>query len=145
MKETATVKEVVGDHVVLEKMRVDACSRCSARANCTLLSTGKAVQIKASRQGIEVEPGDLVEIEVTDMSATRVAFIVYGIPLLVFVTVLVGAILAGFGELVAMLLSFASVIVAFIGVALYDRRNREKLTPVLIRRLGKANELPNNE
>lgn len=141
MKETAVVREVAGDHVVLEKMRLEACGSCSARSNCNLLSSGKMVTMKASRQEVEVVPGDKVEVEVPNMSATKVALIVYGIPLLVFVAVLTLSVLLGMSELIALILSFFSVVIAFAGVAFYDRRNRERLMPVLLRRIERADEV----
>lgn len=141
MRETAVVREVADDHVILEKMRLEACGSCSARPNCNLLSSGKTVTMRASRQEVEVNPGDKVEVEVPNMSATKVALIVYGIPLLVFVVVLTLLMLLGISEFIALILSFLSVVAAFAGVAFYDRKNREKLMPVLLRRIERADEV----
>ena len=141
MKETAVVREVADDHVVLEKMRLEACGSCSSRSNCNLISSGKTVTMKASRQEFEVNPGDKVEVEVPNMSATKVALIVYGIPLLVFIAVLTLSMLLGMSELIALVFGFLSVVAAFAGVALYDRKNREKLMPVILRRIERADEV----
>ena len=87
------------------------------------------------RNDVEVEPGDTVEIETGKLSATRVAMIVYGIPLVVFLTVLIVINTFLKSEGLAVGLAFASVAVVYGIISIYDRRNRQKLMPRIIRKV----------
>ena len=138
MRELAVVKELKGDTVLLEKARTEACSTCGSKSNCGVSLGDKKVTIKALRNGVEVDPGDTVEIETGKLNATRVSMIVYGIPLVVFLVTLIVTNIILNSEGLALGAAFASIVVVYALIAVYDRRNREKLMPKIIRRV----ELP---
>lgn len=135
MRELAIVKELKRDTVLLEKARTQACSSCGSKNSCSVSQGDKIVTIQALRNDIEVEPGDTVEIETGKLSATRVAMIVYGIPLVVFLTVLIVINTFLKSEGLAVGLAFASVAVVYGIISIYDRRNRQKLMPRIIRKV----------
>jgi len=76
-----------------------------------------------------------VEIETGKLTATRVAMIVYGIPLAAFLTTLIvfSSILKSEGLAVG--LAFVSIVVAYGFIGIYDRKNRERLMPRIIRKV----------
>lgn len=138
MRELAIVKELKGDVVLLEKARTEACSTCGSRSSCSISSSDKKITIRALHNGVEVNPGDTVEIEMSDMSATKVSMIVYGIPLAVFLVTLIVMNMVLKSEGLALVVAFASIAVVYALIALYDRKNREKLMPKIVRKV----ELP---
>ncbi len=135
MRELAIVKELKRDTVLLEKARTQACSSCGSKNSCSVSQGDKIVTIQALRNDIEVEPGDTVEIETGKLSATRVAMIVYGIPLIVFLAVLIVVNTFLKSEGLAVGLAFASIAVVYGIISIYDRRNRQKLMPRIIRKV----------
>jgi len=135
MRELAIVKELKRDTVLLEKARTQACSSCGSKNSCSVSQSDKIVTIQALRNDVDVEPGDTVEIETGKLSATRVAMIVYGIPLVVFLAVLIVVNTFLKSEGLAVGLAFASVAVVYGIISIYDRRNRQKLMPRIIRKV----------
>ncbi|HHF08490.1 MAG TPA: Fis family transcriptional regulator, partial [Kosmotoga arenicorallina] len=81
-------------------------------------------------------PGDYVEIEVPNFSASKLALLLYGIPLAVFIATLLFMIGLDFSELLSLLTAFSSMAVFYIGLSIYDRKNREKLMPIIIRKVS---------
>ncbi|HNS66507.1 MAG TPA: SoxR reducing system RseC family protein [Mesotoga infera] len=135
MRELAIVKELKRDTVLLEKARTQACASCGSKNSCSVSQGDKIVTIQALRNDIEVEPGDTVEIETGKLSATRVAMIVYGIPLIVFLAVLIVVNTFLKSEGLAVGLAFASIAVVYGIISIYDRRNRQKLMPRIVRKV----------
>lgn len=138
MRELAVVKELGKDSVLLEKARTQACASCDSKSSCSISLTDKVVTIRALRNGVDVEPGDAVEIETGKLTATRVSVILYGIPLAVFLTVLIGLNTLLSSEGLAVGLAFLSLVGVYAAIAVYDKRNREKLMPRILRKV----ELP---
>ncbi len=138
MRELAVVKELEGDIVLLEKARTEACSTCGSKNGCSVSLSEKKVTIKAMKNGVEVHSGDTVEIDTGNVSATRVSMIVYGIPLAVFLVTLIAINTILGSEVLALGAAFASIVVVYALIALYDKKNREKLMPKIIRKV----ELP---
>lgn len=131
----AVVRKLTEDIVILEKARTQACSTCGSKNSCNISQDSKVVTIKALKNGVDVQPGDSVEIETGKLTATRVAMIVYGIPLAAFLTTLIvfSSILKSEGLAVG--LAFASIVVAYGFIGIYDRKNRERLMPRIIRKV----------
>ena len=138
MKEIATVKEVNGNKVIVQKARLEACSTCSA--NCVGKASGeKIVTMTALRNDVSVDPADTVEIEITDFSATKVAALLYGLPLAVFVTVLL--FFSGTGQSVGIsaLIAFGAMAGVYSLIAVYDRKNRARFMPIILRKVDNDN------
>ena len=70
-----------GSVAVVEVGAADACSRCSAKGVCTSASSGRRYTITVLNR-CDARQGDDVMIEITGGRAVYVAFIVYGLPVL---------------------------------------------------------------
>jgi len=137
VRELALVKEVKRNYVLLSKNRTEACGSCALKDSCSATGTAsKEIEIKAIKNNIDVAPGDYVEIEVPNFSASKLALLLYGIPLAVFIATLLFMIGLDFSELLSLLTAFSSMAVFYIGLSIYDRKNREKLMPIIIRKVS---------
>lgn len=146
MKELALVKEIRKDYVLLSKNRTEACGSCALKDSCSTTGTATMeIEIKALKNDVNIAPGDYVEIEVPNFSVSRLAFLLYGIPLAVFIVSLLIMIALSFSELLSVLTAFAFMALFYTGLALYDRRNRKKLMPIIIRKVSMKDVFKTNE
>jgi sigma-E factor negative regulatory protein RseC len=85
----------------------EACGGCHARSVC---SAGKSeTKIITAKSSSPLRPGDLVTVEMRLSQGFRALTIGYILPFLVLIASFVAAYIAGTGELVSALLSFAAV------------------------------------
>ncbi|AKI97931.1 SoxR reducing system RseC family protein [Kosmotoga pacifica] len=136
MREFAVVKDIKEDYVLLRKDRAEACASCSIKESCSAGVTSQEMEIKALKNGVNVSPGDFVEIEVPNFSATKLALLLYGIPLTVFITVLLVMVSLEFSEPISALAAFVAMVAFYAGLSFYDKKNRKKLMPLIIRKVS---------
>ncbi|MFW6119754.1 MAG: SoxR reducing system RseC family protein [Petrotogales bacterium] len=141
MRETATVVNVKEDIVILSKMRSEACKSCPVNKTCSSTSGSREIKIKAKKGNIKLRPGDLVEIEVKNYSATQVALLLYGIPLAVFIGILVILYYVGAPDSYSLISSFAGMGIVYFLIYRYDKKNREKIMPTVIRKVNYSDVL----
>ncbi|MDQ7010194.1 MAG: SoxR reducing system RseC family protein [Mariprofundaceae bacterium] len=85
MEQVVTVVSVHGDQAVVRGRRASACDSCAGKASCGTL--GSWVERFAEMRVINTvaaSVGDTVVVEVPDGLLLRVAFTLYGLPMLVF-------------------------------------------------------------
>ena len=85
MEQVVTVVSVHGDQAVVRGRRASACGSCAGKASCGTL--GSWVERFAEMRVINTvaaSVGDTVVVEVPDGLLLRVAFTLYGLPMLVF-------------------------------------------------------------
>ncbi|KAF2958793.1 Fis family transcriptional regulator [Thermotoga sp. Ku-13t] len=142
-RETMVVKEILPDRIVLERDRTSMCGKCPAHMICT--GDAQKVQLVVEKSHLDLEPGDVVLVETPAVSATRIAFVVYTIPTLLFIAMVIATVKLA-GELPAFLLGLISVAVYFLALNIYDRRFRKKFKPRILRIIEKAKpEDPSND
>lgn len=137
------VKEILPDRIVLERDRTSMCGKCPANTVCT--GEAQKVQLVVEKSHFDLDPGDVVLVETPAVSATKIAFVVYTLPTLLFIAMVIATIKLA-GELAAFFLGLISVAVYFLALNIYDRRFRKKFKPRILRVIEKAKpEDPSND
>lgn len=137
------VKEILPDRIVLERDRTSMCGKCPANMMCT--GEAQKVQLVVEKSRLDLEPGDVVVVETPAVSATRIAFVVYTIPTLLFIVMVIATVKVA-GELPAFFLGLISVAVYFLALNIYDRRFRKKFKPRILSIIERArSEDPSND
>jgi len=141
MKEIAMVEALQPTEksglVLLKKVRPEACHSCSSRVLCGVKNEFSFKALNEIDEPLCV--GDLVEFSLPQISVSKIAFLVYGIPLIIFLGVLF--LMAGVlktNEYVAVLISLASLFGTYVATAFYDKkvfRNSEAALPKIIRKI----------
>ncbi len=108
----------------VEILVADSCSGCQAKSVC---SAGKSeTKIITAKCDTSLVPGDIVKVEMPLSQGFQALFIGYILPFLVLISAFIAASVAGAGELVSALLSFAGIGVYYLGVWLLRGRIGEK-------------------
>ena len=133
MKETAIVKKVEPERVIVEcRANADCqgCSRCS-------VGKGSRIMEAVNRTGEPLHRGDIVEVYFAPSRAIRASFMVLILPLLLFIAsyYATGAALPAAGDPLKVLFGFAGVAAGF-GVNLLLGRARRDLPEIIARRSG---------
>ena len=104
---------IEGDTLYVRMMVNSACSGCHAKAVCGASeSAEKIVEVEVA-SGADFTLGEQVEVALLDNNmGTRSVILAYVVPFVVLSVMLIGALLVGFGEGVA-------VLAAMVGVAAY--------------------------
>ncbi|HOO33730.1 MAG TPA: SoxR reducing system RseC family protein [Thermotogota bacterium] len=141
MKETAIV-EVVNQNdkksdIILKKIRPEACQHCNSRVLCGVKNEFSFKALNAS--GEKLNEGDIVEFSLPEISVSRISFIVYGIPLIIFLSILLFLLIPmKVNEYTAVAVSLVALFATYIATAIYDKkifRKSEAALPKIIRKI----------
>jgi sigma-E factor negative regulatory protein RseC len=141
MREVAkVVKKNKNGEYRLEKKRNTACGSCPSKNNCYTSKTGDAImEIEAKSKIDDLNAGDYVLIEIPNVSPTKISFLLYGIPLIIFISLLLILSSIGVSEGYAAIFSLIPMVGFYIGLNIFDRKNREKLKPVIVEKVEEFN------
>src|SRR6056297_609434 len=128
MLEQAVVEKIIekrinGDIVLLKKIRPDACGHCNSKVLCGVKDnfTFKAI----NDSSLLLREGDLVKYVLPNISVIKLSFLVYSIPLVVFLfIILVFSLLYPNHELLSVLLGLVAMLLTFFLVGWFDRKNK---------------------
>ncbi|MDN5359365.1 MAG: sigma-E factor negative regulatory protein RseC [Thermotogaceae bacterium] len=142
MLEQAVVEKIIekrksGDLVLLKKLRPDACGHCNGKILCGVKEnfTFRAINHSSS----VLKEGDLVKYLLPNISVIKLSFMVYSIPLLVFlVIILMFSWLYPNHELFSVLIGVIAMFLSFFLIGWFDRKNKSS-----DRRLPKIQEIIN--
>ena len=125
VKHTGEVVRIEGGGLYV-KMRVNsACSECHARGVCGVDEAKEKIVEVESNETAEYELGEIVEVALqSGTMGAKSVILAYVVPFFVLTLVLVGAVMAGAREGVAVLSSLAAVGLYY--VVLYFMQNRIK-------------------
>lgn len=102
----------------------DSCSGCQAKSVC---SAGKTdTKVITAKCDTPLLPGDRVTVEMPLSQGFHALLIGYIIPFIVLIAAFIAALVAGAGELVSALLSFAAIGIYYLAVWLFRGRINEK-------------------
>ncbi len=87
--ERGIVRELRGSKAFVEFKSQEACSTCSSKIICSP-SAGSTRRV-AAVNALGASIGDTVDVDESELSEIRMAFLQYGIPMIGFVTAVVGA------------------------------------------------------
>lgn len=86
MQQTACVIEIDGSDAIVRGERASACGDCAGKASCSTLGSwnARSVELRVKNEaGARI--GDTVLLEIPDSLMLKVAFRLYGVPMLLFV------------------------------------------------------------
>ena len=86
MEQRVRVIAIEGDEAIVSGRRSTTCSGCAGKASCSTLGSwaDRFVEMRV-KNSIHAEVGDEVLLEVPDKVLLRVAFRLYGLPILIFI------------------------------------------------------------
>jgi len=128
-REKMVVARVDEKTVLLEKRRDSMCGHCPARNICN--GESQVMRLTVQKGDFNLKVGDLVVVETPAVSGSKLAFIVYTIPLAIFIVTLV-ALVGALGELVSFLTATSAMIVYYLILRVYDRYFRKTFKPHII-------------
>ena len=119
------ILKVPGDGTAeVEILVSDSCSGCQAKSVC---SAGKSeTKVITAKCDTSLLPGDMVRVEMPLSQGFQALFIGYIVPFIVLISAFIAASVAGAGELVSALLSFAAIGCWYLAVWLLRGRINEK-------------------
>ncbi len=126
MREEGFVKSVTGDMCEVAVKRKTACGEncASCKGACSAPE-----QICAAKNTIGAREGDRVCIEISTSTVLISAFLLYILPVFVFLTVFVAASENGSSGTASALFAVVAAVLVFICVMIYDRKHKDKHIP----------------
>lgn len=143
MDQIGIVKEINEEKAIITIRRPSACGENCA--GCTLSCDVSEVDVTIDKiDGIEV--GDSVEITSDNVNVLKLSFILYGVPLVIFVMfiAIANAILGGEKQLISGLIGIASLVISSFILRAYENKETKRNGPVFTI-LGKIEEEDENE
>ncbi|HPF16056.1 MAG TPA: SoxR reducing system RseC family protein [Thermotogota bacterium] len=126
MLEQAVVEKVLeksenGTVVLLKKERPDACHHCQTRMLCGIRNDFQFKALNLSSE--ELKKGDLVEYLLPEVSVIKLSFLVYSVPLIVFLlTISLLFWIFPDKEYLSLSIALLTMIITFFLVGLYDKK-----------------------
>lgn len=119
MKETGIVKDISGEfcHVVVRRKSACGENCASCGGGCKLQN-----QICLVKNTKNAKPGDIVEIEIDTAKVLKSAFLVYILPILIFICTYFA--LSNLSELSAALISASAMVCVFVALFVADRKKK---------------------
>ncbi|MCP5465493.1 MAG: SoxR reducing system RseC family protein [Thermotogae bacterium] len=133
-----TVSEITDKYIFLQAERISECESCSSQGSCSVIPGDNKIKIKAKNENnMSLKPGDCVSVKLPEFSISKVSFIVYGIPLLVFIALTVIMYIAGVPDVYSFLSGLAGMAVAYIIISVADRKIfKDKYLPEIIEKIN---------
>jgi len=135
MVETALVEEIIDEKaqkniVVLKKVRPEACHGCNAKILCGIKNE---FEFKAlNKSDIKLQKGDLVEFTLPEVSAAKLSFVVYIVPLLVFFATLALVLwINPSAEYLSVFSGLLLMFLTFLFIGFYDKKKLSKTMRLL--------------
>jgi len=133
-----TVSEITDKYIFLQAERISECESCSSKGSCSVIPGDNKIKIKAKNENnMSLKPGDCVSVKLPEFSISKVSFIVYGIPLLVFIVLTVLMYIAGVPDVYSFLSGLAGMAGAYIIISVADRKIfKDKYLPEIIEKIN---------
>ena len=121
MKETGIVKDVSGEfcHVVVRRKSACGENCASCGGGCKLQN-----QICLVKNTKNAKPGDKVEIEIDTIMVLKTAFLVYLLPIIVFIFTYFA--LSKLSELIAAVISISAMLSVFVLLFIADKKKKHE-------------------
>ncbi|MEJ5230346.1 MAG: SoxR reducing system RseC family protein [Pseudothermotoga sp.] len=127
--EKMVVIQVKDSTVVLERERTSMCGKCPANMFCT--GETQTIRLELKKGDFQLNVGDRVLVKTPATSGTKIAFLVYTVPTIVFVGLLVLA-MNFFSEVISFAISAGAVGLYYFFLKLYDRKFKKKFKPQIV-------------
>jgi sigma-E factor negative regulatory protein RseC len=133
MNELMKVDRVDQKYVYLLTQRAGSCNTCGLKGACNI--TGNPdIRIRAKiNPELDLNKDDFVVVKLPKVSVTKMSFLVYGIPLIVFIATTVISSLLGLSDIPSFAIGFSVMILAYIFLGIYDRKYlKDKYLPEIL-------------
>ena len=146
MRELMNVKEVKDGYVYMLTQRKVTCESCAMSGACSIMGSPDT-KVKAKNiDKLDLKEGDYVVVELPNVSVTKLSFLVYGIPLIVFIVFTVLFYYLNFGDYVSFLLGLAATALSFVFMGYLDRHKfQDKYLPVILEKYELPVAVPANK
>jgi sigma-E factor negative regulatory protein RseC len=142
MRELMIVEKMDDKYVYLKTNRSSECSTCPMNGACNL--TGNPdIQLKAMKDNSYL-PGEKVLVELPQVPLTKIAMLVYGFPLLIFLIFAIFAYAIGLSDLFSFLLAFGGMAVSYFILSVLDKKKfKDMYLPKIISKVKTGYEKNN--
>ena len=132
------VVKVEKEEAILEPLKLEGCATCAFNNICNVDPDKQRVRVSLVGENISV--GDIVEVKTPKAVATRISFVVYTVPLLIFISLLVVFKSVGYSDGISFVLSIIPVGIYYVFLRKLDQKIASKYRPkiVAIRENGSA-------
>ncbi len=124
------VVKVEKKEAVLEPLELEGCATCVFNNVCNVDPDKQRVRVNLNGENINI--GDIVEVKTPKAVATRLSFVVYTIPLLIFISLLVIFKAIGYSDELSFILSITPVGIYYIFLRKLDRKIAAKYRPKIV-------------
>jgi sigma-E factor negative regulatory protein RseC len=134
IKHIAEVIRIEGDTLYVRMMVNSACSGCHAKAVCGASESAEKIVEVDVASGADFTLGEQVEVALLDNNmGTRSVILAYVVPFVVLSVMLIGALLVGFGEGLAVLAAMAGVAAYYAVLWTLRERLKNKIKFIIIK------------
>jgi len=147
MREVMDVIDKDENYVYLRTTRTEECESCAMKGGCTMLGGSNELKLKAQKtENVEVRRGDKVIVELPDVPIVKLSFLAYGVPLIVFVSIISTLYSLNLSEIFSFLIGLLGMGITYLLVHQYDRKKlKDRYLPVILQKLEKKIDLKLNE
>lgn len=130
VNEMMKVVRVENDEAILEPLELEGCASCIFNSVCNVDPDKQ--KIRVSIEGKDIRIGDVVEVKTPRAVATRLSFVVYTIPLLIFISLLVIFKALGYSDELSFVLSIIPVGIYYIFLRKLDKKIASRYKPRIV-------------
>ncbi|MBM7559765.1 SoxR reducing system RseC family protein [Marinitoga litoralis] len=137
MNELMRIVDIDEEYVYLQALEASNCSSCAIKGSCNLTGDPNR-KIKAINSNkLHLNKNEFVYIKKIDSLESKVAFIMYGIPLLTMVIITVLLFSFGLNEIISFILGLTGMLISYYFIHLYDKKvAKTKYVPEIIEKVG---------
>ncbi|MDN5343800.1 SoxR reducing system RseC family protein [Oceanotoga sp. DSM 15011] len=133
MTEMMTVIDMDSNYVYLNTNRAGECSECSLHGACNITGTPDLKLRALKNKSVNLKEGDIVLVELPKVSVSKLSFLVYGIPLIIFMAISIILNIIGFSDILSFLIGFSTMLLTYVIIGIYDKKKlKDKYLPKII-------------
>ncbi|PNR94064.1 hypothetical protein HWHPT5561_07290 [Petrotoga sp. HWH.PT.55.6.1] len=146
MREVMDVIDKDESYVYLRTTRTQECESCAMKGGCTLLGGANELNLKAKNtEKVDVKKGDKVVVELPEVPVVKLSFLAYGIPLIVFLSIVSILYTLGFSDIFSFLAGILGLGITYFLIHQYDRiKLKDRYLPVILQQLEQKLDLQLN-
>ncbi len=129
IEEIGIVEKLDGDFAIISVERGSMCGNCPSKNVCHPFSDGDNKITITAINKINAKVGDKVLLKIDDKNFLKASFIVYGIPIVILLVFSIIGKLLFKKDIFSFIVGFGGMIISYIGIKYYDRKNSEKFKP----------------
>ncbi len=130
MGELMRVVNLRGNEAVLEPLELEGCANCIFNSVCNMDPDKQ--KVRALVEGLDLKIGDIVEVRTPKAVATRLSFVVYTMPLLIFISLLVMFKYFRYSDEISFILSIVPVALYYMFLRKLDQRIAARYKPKVV-------------